>query len=81
MYDKIFVRCNPAFLQDLSQTVLLSVAAAVTASMATNPVKRLDWLEIIFSCVDPLVSSLIASPFPALGMLRESFPTIVGLKC
>ncbi len=70
MYDKIFVRCNPAFLQDLSQTVLLSVAAAVTASMATNPAKRLDWLEIIFSCVDPQVSNHIASTHPYIGECR-----------
>ncbi|TKA62019.1 hypothetical protein B0A49_11037 [Cryomyces minteri] len=52
LFDRLFVRCNPAYLQRLSQLVALSVSAAVTASFETHIVERLMWLESVFSTID-----------------------------
>ncbi|KAJ6171474.1 hypothetical protein N7470_000541 [Penicillium chermesinum] len=53
LFDKFFVHVNPAHMRDLSAIVLLSVGAAVTATLATNTSQRLAWLELILHTVNP----------------------------
>ncbi|KAA6410073.1 MAG: hypothetical protein FRX48_06687 [Lasallia pustulata] len=53
LFDQFFVRCSPAYLQHLSPLVALSVGAAVTATLETNIMERLTWLENVFATIDP----------------------------
>ncbi|CAF9928860.1 hypothetical protein IMSHALPRED_007763 [Imshaugia aleurites] len=53
LFDNLFVRCNPGYLGQASPLVVLSVGAAVTASLATNVMERLSWLETVFRSVNP----------------------------
>lgn len=53
LFDNLFVRCNPGYLGQASPLVILSVGAAVTASLATNVMERLSWLETVFRSVNP----------------------------
>ncbi|KAI9788385.1 MAG: hypothetical protein M1833_003012, partial [Piccolia ochrophora] len=52
LFDRFFIRFGPAYVQTLSQLVLLSVAASVTASFDTNVNERLDWVEACFSSLN-----------------------------
>ncbi|KAK8247211.1 hypothetical protein IWZ00DRAFT_485194 [Phyllosticta capitalensis] len=53
LFDDLFVRCNPAYVMNLSPLVALSVSAAVTSSLDKNILERLMWLETVFSCINP----------------------------
>ena len=55
LFDRFFVRCSPAYLQQLSPLIALSVGAAVTSSLETHVVERLDWLETVFATINPRV--------------------------
>jgi hypothetical protein len=52
LFDKLFVRVNPVYLQRLSPLVSLSVSAALTASFDQNVPERLDWLATVLSTID-----------------------------
>ena len=41
--------------------VSLSAGAAVTASLETNVMERLAWLETVFQVIDPRVSQSISA--------------------
>ena len=56
LFDNLFIRCSPDYLENASPLVILSVGAAVTASLATNVMERLTWLEVVFRSIDPRVS-------------------------
>lgn len=47
MFDELFVRINPAYLQHVSPLIALSVSVAVTASFDNNAEKRLEWLSAV----------------------------------
>ncbi|PGH13784.1 hypothetical protein AJ79_03484 [Helicocarpus griseus UAMH5409] len=51
LFDNLFIKQDPSFLSDLAPLVILSVSAAVTSSLDTNVMKRLDWLERVFQIV------------------------------
>ncbi|KAK7535725.1 hypothetical protein IWX49DRAFT_260129 [Phyllosticta citricarpa] len=53
LFDDLFVRCNPAYVMNLSPLVALSVSAAVTSSLDKNVLERLMWLETVFNCINP----------------------------
>jgi hypothetical protein len=59
LFDVLFVRCNPAFIQELSPLVALSVSAAVTSSLESNLVERLRWLEAVLGTINPTVCLLL----------------------
>ncbi|PNS14620.1 U3 small nucleolar RNA-associated protein 21 [Sphaceloma murrayae] len=52
LFDRLFVRVNPQYLQKLSPLVKLSVSAAVSTSFEENVDQRLDWLGIILHSTD-----------------------------
>merc|ERR1712070_700377 len=49
LFDRLFVRVNPAYLRQVSPLVALSVSAAITASFQTNVDARLEWLAEVLS--------------------------------
>ncbi|KAG8627577.1 hypothetical protein KVT40_005060 [Elsinoe batatas] len=52
LFDQLFVRVNPQYLQKLSPLVKLSVSAAVSTSFEQNVEERLNWLDHILSSTD-----------------------------
>ncbi|KAF1353414.1 hypothetical protein BDV97DRAFT_346495 [Delphinella strobiligena] len=52
LFDKLFVRVNPQYLQRLSPLVSLSVSAALTSSFDKNIYERLEWLGNVLSTID-----------------------------
>ncbi|GAB7357413.1 hypothetical protein MBLNU459_g8343t3 [Dothideomycetes sp. NU459] len=52
LFDKLFVRINPQYLQRLSPLVALSVSAALTSSFDQNINERLEWLGSVLSHID-----------------------------
>jgi len=52
LFDKLFVRVNPAYLQRLSPLVSLSVSAALTSSFDQHVGERLDWLANVLSTIN-----------------------------
>ncbi|KAJ5343319.1 hypothetical protein MYU51_021483 [Penicillium brevicompactum] len=53
LFDNFFVHISPSYLSRLSAIVMLSVAVAVTSTLATNIGQRLHWLEVVLQNVDP----------------------------
>ncbi|KAK3671670.1 hypothetical protein LTR78_008403 [Recurvomyces mirabilis] len=49
LFDNLFVRVNPQYLQRVSPLVALSVSAALTATLDTNTKERLEWLKVVLS--------------------------------
>lgn len=56
MFDNLFVRLNPTYLNTLSPIVSLSVGVAVTSSLQTHVSERLAWLEVVLQTVNLMVS-------------------------
>ncbi|KAL2845421.1 hypothetical protein BJY01DRAFT_181836 [Aspergillus pseudoustus] len=54
LFDSLFVRLNPSYLNTLSPIVALSVGVAVTSSLQTNVKERLSWLEVVLQTVNPM---------------------------
>ncbi|KAI5247349.1 hypothetical protein E4T43_02105 [Aureobasidium subglaciale] len=52
LFDKLFVRINPQYLQRLSPLVSLSVSAALTSSFEQNVDERLSWLSTVLSTIN-----------------------------
>ncbi|DAA79434.1 TPA_exp: Uncharacterized protein A8136_0207 [Trichophyton benhamiae CBS 112371] len=61
LFSNLFVNYNPSYLGSLSPVVALSVSAAVTASMDTHIMERLNWLQHVLRTVnisDPSISEI-----------------------
>jgi len=52
LFDNLFVRLNPTYLNTLSPIVSLSVGVAVTSSLQTHVSERLAWLEVVLQTVN-----------------------------
>ncbi|KAI9376644.1 hypothetical protein BJX61DRAFT_152619 [Aspergillus egyptiacus] len=52
LFDHLFVRLSPSYLNSLSPIVALSVGVAVTSSLQTNVMERLSWLDVVLQTVD-----------------------------
>lgn len=61
LFDQLFARFNPNYLRQASALVILSVGAAVTASLDTNIMERLAWLDTVLKSIHPDVMSTLAS--------------------
>ncbi|EEP78404.1 conserved hypothetical protein [Uncinocarpus reesii 1704] len=62
IFDKLFVNYNSDYLTTLPPLLSLSVSAAVTSSLKTNVMARLDWLKRVFQTVnvrDPDISQVV----------------------
>ncbi|KAF2264288.1 DAO-domain-containing protein [Lojkania enalia] len=53
LFDTVFVRCNPAYLSQVSSLLALSTGAVVTESLDHHLMERLIWLEAVLNNVNP----------------------------
>ncbi|KAF2155999.1 hypothetical protein K461DRAFT_275065 [Myriangium duriaei CBS 260.36] len=84
LFDRLFVRVNPQYLQKLSPLVKLSVSAAVSSSFEQNVNQRLDWLGIILTSTD-LQDAEIAAVAPKimqvlLGRIQGAYMTFAEMN-
>lgn len=56
LFDVIFVRCNPGYLQQVSPLLVLSTGAVVSEPLDRNLEQRLAWLDAVLQSVNPRVS-------------------------
>ena len=56
LFDAIFVRCNPNYLQQVSPLLVLSTGAVVSEPLDRNLEQRLAWLDAVLQSVNPHVS-------------------------
>jgi len=56
LFDEVFIRCNPAYLRQVSPLLALSTGAVVSDALDRNTQERLVWLDAVLSSVDPHVS-------------------------
>jgi hypothetical protein len=52
LFDLVFVRVDPRYLERVSPLVALSVSAAITASWGSYIEQRLQWLETVLNNID-----------------------------
>jgi hypothetical protein len=52
IFDHFFVKLDPNYTRQCSSLVNLSVAAAVTSSLANHLAQKLNWLDTILSSID-----------------------------
>ncbi|KAK5172583.1 uncharacterized protein LTR77_002703 [Saxophila tyrrhenica] len=52
LFDLIFVRVNPLYLEKVTPLVALSVSAAITASFGSYVDQRLEWLQTVLNNID-----------------------------
>lgn len=57
VFDNYLAHCDPAFVQQLSPLVSISVGAAVTFSLENKVSERLTWLENVLATLNPKVSA------------------------
>lgn len=69
LFDSIFVRCDPTYLNQVSPLLALSTGAVVSEVLDRNLPERLVWLTAVLRSVNPNVSVLfntnlyVANPF------------------
>jgi len=63
LFDTVFVRCNPGYLERVSPLLALSTGAVVTNTLENNLTARLVWLDTVLKNVDPMVSHHPIEPF------------------
>jgi hypothetical protein len=56
LFDQLFIRCNPAYIQNVSPLLALSTGAVVSADLERNTPERLTWLDAVLTSVNPNVS-------------------------
>jgi hypothetical protein len=57
LFDNIFVRCNPSYLDNVSPLLALSTGAVVTNALDRRLAERLVWLTAVLRNVNPGVST------------------------
>jgi hypothetical protein len=61
LFNSVFVKCNPAYLSQVSPLLNLSTGAVVTDALEHNLPERLVWLDAVLKNVDPNVSHISSS--------------------
>ncbi len=85
LFDSVFVRCNPAYLNQVSPLLALSTGAVVSDSLERNLPERLVWLDAVLSSVNPHVSHTIAhtdsfaNPLYQDTEIRDIVPKIMDI--
>ncbi|KAL1306525.1 hypothetical protein AAFC00_005216 [Neodothiora populina] len=84
LFDQLFVRVNPQYLQRLSPLVSLSVSAALTASFGKNVNERLEWLASVLSTInlqDPEIREVAPKIMDVLQQrMQGAFMTIADVN-
>ncbi|MCJ1307291.1 hypothetical protein MMC25_000937 [Agyrium rufum] len=74
LFDNFFRHRDPSYLRECQPLVTLSVSAAVSSTLETNLMKRLEWLEVALSCVsmtDPDIRSVVPKIMGVLAQRLE----------
>ncbi|KAF1835263.1 hypothetical protein BDW02DRAFT_297686 [Decorospora gaudefroyi] len=53
LFDAVFVRCDPSYLNQVSPLLALSTGAVVSESLGHNLAERLVWLDAVLRSVNP----------------------------
>lgn len=89
LFDRLFVRINPSYLDQVSPLVALTVSAAVTSSFDTYVEQRLEWLGRIVAHIDirnadimdvaPKIMDVLAQRLQGVYMqISETSPSDAG---
>ncbi|KAI1916040.1 hypothetical protein LOZ61_001380 [Ophidiomyces ophidiicola] len=82
LFDTLFIHHDPAYLKTVSPIVSLSVSVAVTSSLKTHPVERLNWLFHVFGSVktnDPDIASIVPKIMDVLiERLQELYMSVAS---
>jgi hypothetical protein len=71
LFDAVFVRCDPAYLRQVSPLLALSTGAVVSESLGRNLTERLVWLNAVFTSVNPNVSIPPSNHLALTNHLRQ----------
>lgn len=75
LFDDIFVRCDPAYLSQVSPLLALSTGAVVSDALERNLPQRLVWLDAVLRSVNPNVS-FASTPSLSFANLLQQDPEI-----
>ncbi|KAK0835430.1 hypothetical protein LTR02_012529 [Friedmanniomyces endolithicus] len=81
LFDNLFVRVNPAYLQQVTPLVALSVSAALTASLDSNISQRLEWLDTVLRLIDvrdPEIADVAPKIMDVLGQRLQGAYMVVA---
>jgi WD40 repeat protein len=78
IFDQVFVRCNPAYLRQVSPLLALSTGAVVSDALDRSLPERLVWLDAVVTSVNPNVRRNVLKNLPALINLDRT-PTYATL--
>ncbi|KAK0931582.1 hypothetical protein LTR29_016351 [Friedmanniomyces endolithicus] len=81
LFDNLFVRVNPADLQQVTPLVALSVSAALTASLDSNISQRLEWLDTVLRLIDvrdPEIADVAPKIMDVLGQRLQGAYMVVA---
>ncbi|KAH5234542.1 hypothetical protein HBI26_154210 [Parastagonospora nodorum] len=53
LFDELFIRCNPAYIRQVSPLLALSTGAVVSGNLDRHTLERLSWLDAVLTSVDP----------------------------
>ncbi|KAJ4369739.1 hypothetical protein N0V83_005502 [Neocucurbitaria cava] len=70
LFDNVFVRCNPAYLSQVSPLLALSTGAVVSDALERNLPERLVWLDAVLRSVNPNDAEI-----------RDIVPKIMDVVC
>jgi hypothetical protein len=85
LFDSVFVRCDPAYLNQVSPLLALSTGAVVSENLGRNLTERLVWLNAVFQSVNPNVSFplhshlALANGFSQDAEIRDIIPKIMDV--
>ena len=91
LFDNIFLRVNPRYLEKVRPLVTLSVSAAITASLENHVHQRLEWLGTILDTINlkdddikevaPKIMDVLSQRLQAAYMnISEANPSEPALK-
>lgn len=61
LFEEVFIRCNPAYLRQVSPLLALSAGAVVSEALDRNLPERLVWLDAVLSSFNPSVRYITSS--------------------
>ncbi|RMZ67063.1 wd40 yvtn repeat-like-containing domain [Pyrenophora seminiperda CCB06] len=53
LYERVFIRCDPSYLSQVSPLIALSTGAVVSENLGRQLPERLRWLDAMFKSVNP----------------------------
>ena len=90
IFDVVFVRVNPRYLESVSPLISLSVSATITATFETHVEQRLEYLSVVLNNIDladpditdvaprimDVLSQRLQGAYMAISETRPGSPTL-----